>query len=160
MRAIKTYSKRGAPLYCALFTECGSCLKSHFLTLTSLFYKKSNLLESRVIIHAYNHHVRLLAPEPLVVRQPKLTRVKEPTLLCNHWPDRKSHWTRRPFSEGVGNPLDLEWRHRQDRANERAEPRSIHLGCIRLRFCPKDTQLRRGIFGEPALDGPPTFQRH
>jgi hypothetical protein len=24
------------------------------------------------------------SPEPLVVRQPKSTRVKEPTLLCNH----------------------------------------------------------------------------
>jgi len=24
------------------------------------------------------------SPEPLVVKQPKSTRVKEPTLLCNH----------------------------------------------------------------------------
>jgi hypothetical protein len=37
-----------------------------------------------VIIYAYNHHVRLLSPEPLVVKQPKFTRVEEPTLLCNH----------------------------------------------------------------------------
>jgi len=36
-----------------------------------------------VIIHAYNDHVRLLSPEPMVVKQPQLTRVEEPTLLCN-----------------------------------------------------------------------------
>jgi hypothetical protein len=70
----------------------------------------------------------------------------------------QSHIPTIPFSDG--NPLDLEWSHRQDRANERAEPRSIHLGCIRLRFCPKDTQLRLGIFGEPGPDRPPTFQRY
>jgi hypothetical protein len=37
-----------------------------------------------VIIYAYNHHVRLLSPEPMVVKQPQFTRVEEPTLLCNH----------------------------------------------------------------------------
>jgi hypothetical protein len=36
-----------------------------------------------VIIYAYNHHVRLLSPGPMVVKQPKFTRVEEPTLLCN-----------------------------------------------------------------------------
>jgi len=36
-----------------------------------------------VVIYAYNHHVRLLSPEPMVVKQPQFTRVKEPTLLCN-----------------------------------------------------------------------------
>jgi len=34
------------------------------------------------------------SPEPLVVKQPKSTRVKEPTLLCNHL---KSIWTRTTF---------------------------------------------------------------
>jgi len=29
-----------------------------------------------VIICAYNHHVRLLPPEPAVVKQPKFTRVE------------------------------------------------------------------------------------
>src|SRR5258708_6596465 len=29
------------------------------------------------------HTVRLLSPEPMVVKQPKFTRVEEPTLLCN-----------------------------------------------------------------------------
>jgi hypothetical protein len=52
-----------------------------FTTLTSLFYKKCNLLKARVVIYAYNHHVRLLSPEPLVVKQPQFTRVEEPTLL-------------------------------------------------------------------------------
>jgi len=36
-----------------------------------------------VVIYAYNHHVRLLSPEPVVVKQPQFTRVEEPTLLCN-----------------------------------------------------------------------------
>jgi len=36
-----------------------------------------------VVIYAYQHHVRLLSPEPEVVKQPQSTRVKEPTLLCN-----------------------------------------------------------------------------
>jgi hypothetical protein len=36
-----------------------------------------------VVIYAYNHHVRLLSPEPAVVKQPQFTRVEEPTLLCN-----------------------------------------------------------------------------
>ena len=55
-----------------------------FTTLTSLFYKKCNLLKARMVIYAYNHHVRLLSPEPEVVKQPQSTRVEEPTLLCNH----------------------------------------------------------------------------
>jgi hypothetical protein len=38
--------------------------------LTSFFYEKCHLLKARVIIHAYNHHVRLLSPEPVVVQQP------------------------------------------------------------------------------------------
>ncbi|HKW33775.1 MAG TPA: tyrosine-type recombinase/integrase, partial [Candidatus Acidoferrum sp.] len=46
--------------------------------------EKCDLLKARVIIYAYNHHVRLLPPEPLVVNQPKSTRVKESALLCNH----------------------------------------------------------------------------
>src|ERR1700719_488983 len=36
-----------------------------------------------MIIYAYQHHVRLLSPEPVVVTQPQSTRVEEPTLLCN-----------------------------------------------------------------------------
>jgi hypothetical protein len=32
-------------------------------------------LKARVIIYAY-HHVRLLPPEPLVVKQPKCTQVE------------------------------------------------------------------------------------
>src|SRR5215472_3886028 len=35
-----------------------------FTVLTGLFHPKCNLLKARVIIHAYNHHVRLLPPEP------------------------------------------------------------------------------------------------
>jgi hypothetical protein len=57
-------------------------VQSSFLILASSFYQKRNLLKARVIIYAY-HHVRLLPPEPLVVKQPKCTQVEEPTLLCN-----------------------------------------------------------------------------
>src|SRR6516165_2263578 len=51
--------------------------------LPGLFQQKCNLLRARVIIYPNNHHVRLLSPEPAVVKQPQSTRVKEPTLLCN-----------------------------------------------------------------------------
>src|SRR5215475_4585165 len=47
-----------------------------FTELISFFHQKSNLLKARVIIYAYNHHVRLLPPEPVVVKQPKFTRVE------------------------------------------------------------------------------------
>src|SRR4030095_9461676 len=54
-----------------------------FTTFTGLFHKKCDRLKARVVIYAYNHHVRLLSPEPMVVKQPQFTRVEEPTLLCN-----------------------------------------------------------------------------
>jgi hypothetical protein len=41
-------------------------------------------LKARMVIYAYNHHVRLLSPEPLVVEQPQSTQVEGPALLCNH----------------------------------------------------------------------------
>jgi hypothetical protein len=34
-----------------------------------------------VVIYAYNHHVRLLSPKPLVVNNHSLLGSKEPTLL-------------------------------------------------------------------------------
>src|SRR5215469_17711637 len=61
-----------------------------FTTLPSLFHKKCNRLKARVVIYAYQVHVRLLSPEPVVVMQPQSTRVEEPTLLCNHL-DTSSH---------------------------------------------------------------------
>jgi len=33
-----------------------------FTALTCLFHKKSNRLKARVVIYAYQHHVRLLLP--------------------------------------------------------------------------------------------------
>src|SRR5580765_2375069 len=56
-----------------------------FTALTGLFHKKCNRLKARVVIYSYNHHVRLLSPGPMVVKQPQFTRVEEPTLLCNQW---------------------------------------------------------------------------
>ena len=47
-----------------------------FAALTSLGIYKRDVLIARVIIHAYNHHVRLLSPEPLVFDKPKSTRVQ------------------------------------------------------------------------------------
>src|SRR5215469_12214771 len=44
-----------------------------FTTLTCLFHKKCNRLKARVVIYAYQHHVRLLPSEPMVVMQPKCT---------------------------------------------------------------------------------------
>jgi hypothetical protein len=35
------------------------------------------------VFYAYNHHVRLLSPEPVVVDKSHSTRVEGPTLLCN-----------------------------------------------------------------------------
>jgi hypothetical protein len=61
-----------------------SLTKFPFATLSSLYYKKCNLLKARVVIYAHNHHVWLLFPEPAVVEQPQSTRVEEPTLLCNY----------------------------------------------------------------------------
>jgi hypothetical protein len=34
------------------------------------------------------------SPEPMVVKQPKFTRVEEPTLLCNQWDFRSGQCTR------------------------------------------------------------------
>src|SRR5882762_6337541 len=47
-----------------------------FPALPSFLIHKSDLLKARVIIYAYNDHVRLLPPEPLVVMQPQFTRVE------------------------------------------------------------------------------------
>ncbi len=43
-----------------------------FTTLTGLFHEKCNRLKARVVIYAYNHHVRLLSPEPMVVDKPQV----------------------------------------------------------------------------------------
>ena len=43
----------------------------------------ANRLKARVVIYAYQQHVRLFSPEPVVVTQPQSTRVEELTLLCN-----------------------------------------------------------------------------
>src|SRR5712691_3017391 len=50
-------------------------VQSLFAIFAGLLHQKCNLLKARVIIYAY-HHVRLLPPEPLVVKQPKYTQVE------------------------------------------------------------------------------------
>jgi len=46
--------------------------------------KKNDRIDASKICDCYNHHVRLLSPEPAVVDKPQSTWVEEPTLLCNH----------------------------------------------------------------------------
>src|ERR1700751_1780673 len=60
-------------------------LKSSFLELSSFCIHVRNLLEARVIITAYNQHVRLLSPGLGWFAPPKFTRGWEPTLLWNHY---------------------------------------------------------------------------
>jgi hypothetical protein len=71
-----------------------------FTTLTRLFYNECNLLKARVVIYAYNHHVRLLSPEPAVVDKPQSTRVKEPTLLCNHLREMSGYGVYQALADG------------------------------------------------------------
>ena len=47
-----------------------------FIVLTCLFQQKCNRLKAWVVIYAYQHHVRLLPSEPVVVMQPQSTRVE------------------------------------------------------------------------------------
>jgi hypothetical protein len=42
-------------------------VQSPFATLSSFCIRKRDVLITRVVICAYNHHVRLLSPEPAVV---------------------------------------------------------------------------------------------
>src|SRR5271168_1398335 len=51
-------------------------VQSPIAALTSFLIQKRDLLKARVIIYAYNQHVWLLSPEPLVVDKPQSTRVE------------------------------------------------------------------------------------
>jgi hypothetical protein len=46
-----------------------------FHILSRFCVDKRDVLIARVIIHAYNDHVRLLSPEPMVLDKPQFTRV-------------------------------------------------------------------------------------
>src|SRR5258707_6550728 len=52
-------------------------VQSSFAIFAGLLHQKCNLLKARSIIYAY-HHVRLLPPEPLGVKQPKCTKTEGP----------------------------------------------------------------------------------
>jgi len=61
-----------------------------FAELTCFCIHKANLLEARMIVTTYNHHVRLLSSEPFGwFAPPKSTRAWEPTLLWNHYTQYK-----------------------------------------------------------------------
>src|SRR5579863_6215215 len=47
-----------------------------FTTLTRLFHSECHRLKARLVIYAYNDHLRLLSPEPAVVDKPQFTRVE------------------------------------------------------------------------------------
>src|ERR1700739_1097106 len=57
-----------------------------FPQLTCFLIQKCNLLKARVIIHAYNDHVRLLPPRALVVMQPQSTRVEGADIVMKSSP--------------------------------------------------------------------------
>ena len=57
--------------------------KNTWFALSSFCIEERDVLVARVIIHAYNDHVRLLAPESLVVNNHSRLGSKEPTLLCD-----------------------------------------------------------------------------
>src|SRR6267378_6187752 len=61
--------------------ECANCCRVLELEFTRFLIHKSDLLKARVIIYAYNNHVWLLSPEPLVVNQPQSTRVEGASIV-------------------------------------------------------------------------------
>jgi hypothetical protein len=64
-----------------------------FSALSGFGVPESNLLEARMIITAYNQHVRLLSSEPFgCFALPKSTRAWEPTLLWNHYTHLTRFW--------------------------------------------------------------------
>src|SRR5579864_1931092 len=62
--------------------------ESSFLELSSFAIHVRNLFEARVIVTAYNQHVRLLSPGLGWFAPSKSTRGREPTLLWNHYAHR------------------------------------------------------------------------
>jgi hypothetical protein len=56
-------------------------VQSPLAALSRLAIGERDVLIARVLIHAYNDHVRLLSPEPLVANNQSLPWSKEPTLL-------------------------------------------------------------------------------
>src|SRR6267378_1021105 len=89
-----------------------------FPALPSFLIHKSDLLKARVIIYAYNDHVRLLPPEPLVVMQPQFTRVEGADIVmkssARHFPETTFEEIRAPAALKVApfpptGLLDSKW---------------------------------------------------
>src|SRR6266404_9182706 len=76
-------------------------VQSSFAIFAGLLHQKCNLLKARVIIYAY-HHVRLLPPEPLVVKQPKCTQVEgaDTVMQSSHFHCSGSVLGDQPSAEG------------------------------------------------------------
>jgi len=73
-----------------LVHHCGSVPVHHTHQSLQL---KCNRLKARVIIYAY-HHVRLLPPEPLVVKQPQFTRVEGADIVMQSSLELLLNWER------------------------------------------------------------------
>jgi hypothetical protein len=101
--------------------------------------KKCNLLKARVIIYAY-HHVRLLPPEPLVVKQPKCTQVEEAdtvmqssetlgAIFCRTQPLEEGFSSGFPFPQD--NPFSLRalatFKNRETGTHSKADPKTRPL---------------------------------
>jgi len=68
-------------------------VQSPFAVLTGLFNPKCNLLKARVVIHAYNQHVRLsFLPSAVVVRQPQFTRAEGVGIVMQSNGSNTSHF--------------------------------------------------------------------
>jgi hypothetical protein len=71
-------------------------LQSQLVRLSRFCIHPCNFLKARMVICSYNHHLRLLSPEPFGwFAPPKLTRVWEPTLLWNQLHSLTSFWCKR-----------------------------------------------------------------
>src|SRR5271156_3184944 len=79
-------------------------VQSPIAALTSFLIQKRDLLKARVIIYAYNQHVWLLSPEPLVVDKPQSTRV-EGSQHCYEIKSRTSTHAKRAIRQSVNDGL-------------------------------------------------------
>jgi hypothetical protein len=80
-------------------------VRSSFTAFTCLLIHKSNWLKARVIISAYNQHVRLLPPEPVVVEQPQSTRVQGADIVMQSFGPAEERTSDNPVLSGVDEDL-------------------------------------------------------
>ena len=117
-----------------------SVIQSPFAALTSVLIQKRNFLKARVIIHAYNDLVRLLPPEPLVVEQPKSTRVEGADIAMRLSTGLVLNMSGNPVNRDLPNryiPHTDSWRMLPPYCGNRRKPvketeRTTHTQCFRI----------------------------